>query len=234
MSDLIVVPEGRGIAEVSWPAYKRASGGTCDFMTVACAKHCKLTTNDIERNSLKYFEENEVAKVSRKLISDMNELNADILCWFIGSGDCPKQLTSKLVDIAKTMSGLGIIQHGFTRNIEFWEYMNLIKNVSVVLTVEKGQKSKMAKAIEMQNNYLYEEPAPVFMVGEPDYEMRTVNIFRPTYNERHYTTGCGGGWVTEIGRDGEINKTTVEDCSICLKNNDGCYSILKGSDDRKI
>lgn len=226
MSDLIIVPEGRNMAEVSWPAYSKIKGGTCDFMTAACAQHCKLSTNDIERNSLKYFEEHKPEQIAHKLMRDMIALDATILCWFVGSGDCPKRLTKKVLDVVETVSRLGIIQHGFTRNTEFWETANDNKACTIVLTVEKQNKAKMEKAEAIERGNYNDDEA--FMVAVPDYENRIVTISRLGNTKYTYSgMGCGGGWVRRINPDFNDTpvKVTVEDCSICLKNSDGCFYL---------
>ena len=219
--DLIVIPCGKNTAEVSWPSYSRIKGGTCDFMTKNCVKHCILETNSIEQESFEFFEDNEKHVIVRKIIKDMITLKSKILCWFIGSGDCPERIQSKVLSVMEEISSMGIRQHGFTRNIWLWQHATGLKKLSLILTVEKDEEIP------------YHEGAK--LIAEPNYLKQTVRIYnhsidRVATKDKDVTkhVGCGGGWTyTYKTTKDKAPKITVEDCSLCLENNDGCFSIVK-------
>lgn len=224
----LVVPAGRRIAEVSWPAYSRRRGGTCDFMTTQCKEHCILQTNHIEKDSFAFFEDNSPPAIVRKLIDDINALKATVLCWFIGSGDCPKRMTSKLIDVIRDLSEMGIRQHGFTRNMDFWYRANQQPKCTIVLTVEKGDRERYDRASELIHD---DDGRKTYLIAEPDYRRSTVRIYRLNVKLKYTSVGCGGGWVIDARSESLPPQVTVEDCSLCLQNNDGCFSIIKGDTD---
>lgn len=217
----LVLPTGRSIAEVSFPAYSRKVGGTCDFMTALCRKQCVLQTGEWERKALEFFEDNPVHIIVRKILKEINQLNATILSWFIGSGDCPERLTSKLIEIMREISSVEIPQNGFTRNQSFWLNANKIDgNVRIALTVEKDDKD-----FEwwIQRHDIRSERMTDYLIAEPDYRKRIVNIRR--FGMESVFAGCGSGWVKTIPKEGKIVEEFVEDCSLCLKDKVGCYGI---------
>lgn len=208
----IVILAGRRIAEVSWPAYSRSKGGTCDFMTEQCKKHCIVTTNEIEEGSLKFFRDNHIMRIVRELIEGIGKLEASILCWFIGSGDCPKGMTDKVFRVMDVLNDMDVIQHGFTRNEELWRRTFDLRKCTMILTVEKDEDIPYS--------------AKGALVAEPNYEKDVVKIYR--IGERWQCSwGCGGGWVHPTKTSKYIPKTTVEDCSLCLENNNGCFTLEK-------
>jgi len=232
MATPIVVPAGRSIAEVSWPAYSRRQGGTCDFMTEQCKKHCILMTNHIEKKSFAFFEDNEPHVIVRRLIEDINELNATVLCWFIGSGDCPRRMTGKLIEVVNILSDLNIRQHGFTRNIDFWWEANQVPMCTIALTVEKGDAERYKEA---SSKCVWDEKR-TYLIAEPNYNRGTVRIFKMGEVNKKLVAGCGVGWVISGSgwtekhkKDNPPPKVTVEDCSLCLENNDGCFSLVESS-----
>lgn len=226
----LAVLAGRRIAEVSWPAYSRRKGGTCDFMTTQCAKHCVLTTNRVEGESLAFFEDNEPPAIVREMVNNINELGASVLCWFIGSGDCPERMTGKIISVVATLSDMNIRQHGFTRNLGFWHKANQFPKCSIVLTVEKGDEEKMSKAALLCRG----DHTTPYLIAEPNYKKDTVRIYRLGLKAKYQSYRCGGGWVIRGSGWAEENvnnrppaRVTVEDCSLCLENNDGCYSLSR-------
>jgi hypothetical protein len=214
MMAVILIPCGRKSAEVAWPAYSRKKGGTCDFMTANCQKHCKLKTNEIEIASLEFVEDNPASTVVRQIIKDMQELKATVIAWWLGSGDCPERLTDHITNIIKELSEAQIPQNGFTRNKWLWYNVHYLKNVRFVLTVEKGMKRP-----DLEYNIGN-------LIAEPDYENGIVKIYAIRRGKK-VATGytCGAGYVYQI-KEGAPPKTFIEDCSLCLKDGVGCYDLI--------
>jgi len=216
---------GKSIAEVSFPAYSRKRGGTCDFMTKDCAKYCILQTNQLEKDAFAFFEDNPVPVIVRNLIEQMLALEATTLGWWIGSGDCPERLTNKFIDIIYQLSKSDIPQNGFTRNEKFWSSVNEFSNVRIALTVER-------QAVQ---EFLSEMPTPTsyygYLISEPDYERNIVLIYKLGVDEKakpvHFSTvACGGGWVTYKHSKQAPPNVFIEDCSMCLKEGVGCYDLV--------
>ena len=217
MMSIVLIPCGRKIAEVAWPAYERKKGGTCDFMTANCKKYCKLTANEIEQASLEFVEDNPVHIVVRQMIKDIIELEATVIAWWLGAGDCPERLTDKVLDIMEELSKAKILQNGFTRNKHLHRMANGINNVRIALTVEKGAKQE------------FEHSREGMLIAEPDYEKGVVNLYVHKRGESKFKVtgaGCGGGYVIHRLEKGKPPKAFIEDCSLCLKDGVGCYNLI--------
>lgn len=213
MMTKIVFSTGRSGAEVSFPSHQ-GKFGTCDFMTPKCAKACMVVTNPVEKAAHQFFVDNEPLIIVSQILAEMEWMNADMMSWFIESGDCPTNLNDKIVEVVGYLSSHKVPQNGFTRNKYFWEKANEADDCRICLTVENKEE-----AIKLS----YTNPT-----AHPNYNKLSVSI----YNAGK-TMMCGGGWVSP----GEPSTRTIcgsgwvdiqgqiqeEDCSLCCKTNFGCF-----------
>ena len=219
----LLLEQGRAMGEVSWPAYSRKVGGTCDFMTKNCSKYCILTANKAKQSSFEFFEDNEPHIIVRELLKQRIKIKAEVICWWVGSGDCPKRMTSKMLRIVKELSQSNVPQNGFTRNLDFWKKANTFKNVRIALTVEK-QDFKAWAAVHEYDLKAWKG----FLISEPNYKIDRSSIYKLGLRETHHGGGsCGGGWVDYVVTKGKPPESFVEDCSLCLRNSVGCYDLKK-------
>ncbi len=210
----LVFQAGKSAAEVSFPAYD-GPWGTCDFMTKECRKNCILKSNSMEREAVQFFEEHDARTVARELCAQLEEMGADTLCWFIGSGDCPRRLTAKVAEIVSLISETAFNQNGFTRNKSFWTLCYpLRRKVRLALTVEKSALSKFLLTSERHVGGL---------IAVPNYNNQTVSIRKiGKHAMAPRLVGCGGGWVDDFKM--KSSSVTVEDCSLCALAKRGCYA----------
>lgn len=219
----LVFQAGKAAAEISFPAYD-GPWGTCDFMTDQCRKHCILKTNSLEKHAAEFFEDNSPIKISRTLCEQLDEMKATTLCWFIGSGDCPKRLTEKVTEIIALITKTKIKQNGFTRNKKLWENCYpMRKRVRLALTVEAEvvKDFLMDQAHSGRIGYkpgIYEGA----LIAIPNYKTQIVRIKEISKEFKEMRSwGCGAGWVEFF--QAKHGKVTVEDCSLCALTKKGCY-----------
>jgi hypothetical protein len=129
-----------------FPVGKLQDGGTCEFATKTCLKECIALKNGTPENIIGYkskeeiyhfFIENEAEIIVKQIIIELIESKCKILNWF-ASGDCPKDLTQKIFEIIKSLNKSGIVQNGFTRNIQLIKRINKLEKNKTILSFEKN------------------------------------------------------------------------------------------------
>jgi len=206
---------------IFFPVGILSEGGTCQFATETCLKKCCANKPgegqkigfekkfETYSNFLKYSPN----KIVKQILSELKDADCKILSWF-ASGDCPSFLTKKFYDIICGLDKNGIIQTGFTRNKDLWNWCKNINNENcrVLLTVENS------------NNI-----ASIGLYSVPNYDLGCFDIYvmdskKKTY---HRTNGCGGGYYTEHIYESKIDRShLLGDCTHCYENNIGCFIKL--------
>jgi len=197
------------IPSIYFPIGSLEDGGTCEFATLKCQEYCPsgMKSNYHERYALDYFKNNSARKVVNKLIEDFNYLiaipyNSKMIQWYTW-GDCPSELTEKVVLIILNIYRQKIPQYGFTRNIKLWEKIPKKYGLSIGLTVDSLDK---AKKISLASGK---------MTAYPDFASGYANMII----DGKIKTKCNGWWcITD-------KETRNSDCSRCLSCIEGCYSI---------
>jgi len=194
-------------AYISFPAGLPKDGGTCEFATTICLKECPQERNKLLLATLKFFEIHNPEYIVKIIKEQVAELECKVLYWF-WSGDCPTRLTTKINQIQKYLGDAGIIQMGFTRNIELWELSQQIPNMRFVLTVESEEAAES-----------FAERGKV--VGVPDYKKETVRI----YLEGTCYAICGDGWIGCGSWWIETAANVFQAyCAQCYENLRGCFT----------
>lgn len=184
---------------VQWPPHKE---GTCDYESPQCSKECTLRPYPFQQRSFERFDMEGVESLAGALL---HEAGAGVLVWFSASGDCPKRMTNKVLEIMRELSRRGLHQSGFTRNPWLWKGALGVTNMTMVLTVE--ERARVARL----SNY-----GPVAI---PVYREGRVEITGP----RALVVLCGGGFTCGEGFVEESN-VYEEDCGSCWKGERGCFA----------
>jgi hypothetical protein len=189
------------------PPGRSLDGGSCDFMTEECALNCGYKKNKLEELNLEVFRECSPLQLGLEIRKELKEYDCKILSWF-ATGDCPYDLTDKVYSIMDWLADEGFIQCGFTRNVELWERLLPLKDITLGLTVEDEE---WAKRISKKG-----------LVSVPDYNTWTVTLYKDT---KPYFN-CGGGFGTTCGENFVITKAEEiypEDCGKCYERKRGCF-----------
>ena len=192
---------------ISFPAGKPPIG-TCEFATETCLKECADKLKPFKHEIARYelfcnMTPSELIKVITDEIDNSVCSHNKILSWFTESGDCPSDLTDKVLEV---MHGLHVPQNGFTRNRRLWKKSHSIPNVHLGFTVEDE-----SAGIELSKQGL---------VSVPDYKEERVKILK---HDQIWLCGggsvtCGCGTVEDSGFDSE------EDCGLCHSMTRGCFA----------
>ena len=205
------------IPSIYFPIGSIESGGTCEFATKTCIKHCPsgMEINSHERYAYNYFKRRSTESITKKMITDFNTLvefpyNAKMIQWFTW-GDCPSLLTDKVHSVIMNIYEYGIPQYGFTRNKRLWELTPSRYSLNIGLSIENIKK---AKIVSIESGKL---------IGHPDYATGYAEMI---FNGK-IVSKCNGWWCKTK------YETMNSDCRRCLNHMEGCYTVLCKLDDCK-
>jgi len=197
-----------GVAGVFFPRGKLDIEGTCEFASERCLRECGALKNIVNEPIIgheakmivyNFIISNSVFVVCHQIEKEMKELKIKILYWF-ACGDCPKKYTLKIFSIMKHLALEGIVQHGFTRNKSLWKHALNIKQVRLVLTIERLRYSpKINRGI----------------IAVPNYQTGEINLYQ---NKTHWGFCVGEGF-----RRRKLNKKSGSNCNDCFEKKEGCF-----------
>uniref|UniRef100_A0A6M3L435 Uncharacterized protein n=1 Tax=viral metagenome TaxID=1070528 RepID=A0A6M3L435_9ZZZZ len=203
-----------------FPVGKLEDGGTCEFATPKCLKKCCAHTpgagtiigHEKKQEAYNFFLRNSIATIVKQIRAELKETNCNIFTWF-ASGDCPAYLTMKFLNVIIKLDRAGVIQTGFTRNIELWkECKKLSDNNKTLLTVEN-----------IKDIPKYSEQSGMYSV--PNYEIGAIDIYFVTFTKVRKTCGCGGGYYEHHIKDSERVLPHLKlDCKACYEKKVGCFT----------
>lgn len=206
-----IVYKWNDVGVIFFPAGKISKKGTCEFATTKCIKNCPEIPNVAQPHfdTYDFIIGNKPLIVSTKITREMSEISVTILTWF-ASGDCMVKDEKHILDIIKRLSLIGIIQHGFTRNIEFWKKVQDIKNVYFALTVEtEKEKDKYVN---------------LGLVVIPDYKKDLIILYKMEEHDLIKTIktigSCGGAFYDDEKVGTEMRESN---CQICYERMGGCF-----------
>ncbi len=207
-------PDGKHNA-IYFPPGLPERKGSCAFASMRCLVNCLsyLTHNSVTDYTFKQFQESRVQKIVSTIIKEIGNKKPQLLEWFCW-GDCPPNMTEKVVLIMELLSKKHVIQCGFTRNRKLWEAALKIKNVRLGYTTEEIDD--------------IDDLAKKGLVAYPIYDTGTTQIYYKTRKERH-SFGCGGTFVEETA----TNISYEAECSECYKNKRGCFTKFEYIDPPK-
>ncbi len=199
------------VRAIHFPPGEINSGGSCDFTTKACRKHCGYKINQFELETYRTFMSMSPLSIALEIRDELQRYDCRMLSWF-ATGDCPEILTDKIAFIFDFLQEEGFIQCGFTRNQVLWERLLPLADIALGLTVENHRAAVLLSAKGL--------------VAVPDYASWTVTL----YKKAKAFFNCGGGYG--IGGCGAnfvtINASTEEiypeDCGLCHANKRGCFT----------
>lgn len=201
-------PDGKTSA-IYFPPGLPERKGSCAFASMRCLVNCLtyLTHNSVTDYTFKKFQESSVQKIVSTIIKELEYKDPKLLEWFCW-GDCPPDMTEKILVIMGMLSKEGVIQCGFTRNKKLWDVALNIKNVRFAYTTEDVEE--------------IDDLAKDGLVAYPHYDTGETLLFYKTTKERHHVS-CGGSFVVE-----QATKISYEaECSECYKKKRGCFIDFK-------
>lgn len=193
---------------IYFPVGPPSTGGTCAFATTKCMDHCPsgMVTNDIERQALAFFRDNDAGAIIQRLRDEFTDLlrqprSEKLLQWYTW-GDCPPELTGKVSAVIMGLHAGGVPQYGFTRNRRLWESLPCRASLHIGLTVDDMDE---ALTLSVSSGR---------MTACPDYESGYAQmIFDGKVRSR-----CSGWWCIT-----EAKETRNSDCTQCLAAGQGCF-----------
>ncbi len=217
----------RGFGALFLPVGGLDIGGTCEFSTASCRKHCWAPcTNPVMERTRDVLFNQPISSTVDVLVKDLAQLQTTQLMWF-ESGDCPKKQVKRVVRIMQQLSDEGIKQGGFTRNIELWDAVGHIDDVHLCLTIEKFNPDKKWDGRKG-------------MVACPNYEAGHILLYKciPYEEPQKHYYACGGGWMSGGDMPDKLGtcdpKFMGEDCSgmfrenncdVCADEGEGCFAL---------
>lgn len=187
----------------------RPPEGTCEFATEKCLKSCYVIKDVAYDEEMVISEEERrwiynkfmyapIGWIREQIEIELDGLQTPILHWF-GSGDCLTEDLDRVCEIIRAAGKIeGIVQMGFTRNVELWKkYKNIF-----ALTIEKKEDAGRR----------------VGLFSIPRYKQQ-VSVMYATWYE------VIGGWCGATScRDlkGRILEHAIN-CKTCLRLKAGCF-----------
>lgn len=204
MTEKLLYPDGRHLA-LYFPAGLPERGGSCSFASMKCLTNCLsyLVHNSVTKHTVDIFDTRTIEEIVGMMYEQLRQRKPKLLEWFCW-GDCMPEKTEQVLQIMKELSKKGVIQCGFTRNIELWRGSHKIKNVHLGFTTED----------ESEIVYLAEEG----LVAVPDYWTGETKIYLGA--ERGLVGGCGGNFYREKATQIDYEPECIE----CYKKKRGCFT----------
>ncbi len=190
---------------IFFPVGKPEDGGSCAYLTDHCLQYCPAQeTNRHEIRALEFFRNNSVEIIIAKILEDMNLYNIIHLYWWPW-GDCLPELTDKISEIILELSEIGLLQNGYTRNMELWKLIKFLgskDNLRFGFHVDTIEEAK-----EMSANG--------HVICCPDVTVGKAELY---YREKKVARCCGiwCEWVT-------VGDVRVADCQECYLYKQGCF-----------
>ena len=185
-----------------------SEGGTCAFATKQCMQYCPsgMVINDVERNVLRFFRENDAGTVVQRLHGEFLEMmknpRAEQMIQWWTWGDCLPELTDKVAAVILGLSDLGVSQYGFTRNRKLWELIPSHDTLHLGLTVDDLDEA-MRLSVESGK-----------MIACPSFDEGYAQMIF----DGKIRTRCSGWWCIT-----EHDETRNSDCTQCLAAGEGCF-----------
>lgn len=183
---------------------------TCEFATEKCLKECILQSNSFEEATFRYFIGHSSEHIAKQIAEELNRYSYQVLSWFPEAGDCPIELTEKILKAMEILSKENYIQCGFTRNSLLWSQSHIIPNTRLALSVENEKEA-------------YNKSADG-LVSLPDYKTWQVKLL---YHATDLCL-CGNGFIIPLCGMGFVQteeESTEEDCGLCYEKKVGCFAF---------
>lgn len=197
-----------------FPAGSIDIGGTCEFATENCLKYCPEIANNRQPHydTYNFIVKNDVEVVFNKIKKDLFALDKKVLTWF-AAGDCMMKGMNHILDIMVEVSMVGIVQHGFTRNVSLWEKAQGIQNMYLALTVESKKDKLFREGFGRVVIPDYEKDMITL------YQLEEVDVFEPKE-----IAMCSGVFWADVLVGSELRESN---CSVCYDNLEGCFKSKK-------
>ena len=193
---------------IFFPIGPPEKGGTCAYLTDHCLQYCPAQeTNKHEIRALKFFKENTEDVIVEKILEDMCFYNLMHLYWWPW-GDCLPELTDKIANIMQKLSVVGILQNGYTRNLELWELINVHHEQRENLKI--GFHIDTIEGAKTMSNSLGGR-----VVCCPDISVSKAEL----YFRGQKVARCCGIWCDWLTK----NETRAADCQECFIFKQGCF-----------
>lgn len=190
---------------IFFPVGKPEDGGSCAYLTDHCLQYCPAQeTNRHEIRALEFFKENDISTIVDRILEDMNLYNIMHLYWWPW-GDCLPEMTDKISEIMLDLSEIGLLQNGYTRNLELWKtikFLGVKDNLKIGFHVDTTED-----AIEM-SSLGHVVCCPDITVGKAELFYRGKKVAR-----------CCGIWCEWVTTD----DVRVADCQECYLYKQGCF-----------
>ena len=216
----ILRPSNNYVAGIFFPIGRLETGGTCQYASDRCLeecyglnKHYDVTVDiseDDKQQIYKFIIEKSLLTICTAIITEMEGMQAKILSWFC-TGDCPDKDIDKIWEIIRLLEQEGIIQNGFTRNIDFYHAVhNLAPHI--VLTVESKDIDDTPESIDPENG----------LWAIPDYGKGEVKLYQGTLAYKKEYGSCG--WHTTKIIKADLKEIEIAtNCYGCYKQKIGCF-----------
>lgn len=205
VEDKIVFLDGM-FPVIMFPVGLPSTGGTCAYLTEHCLKYCPTQeTNIHEVRALNFFKENNKNTIVNKILEDMCSYNLMHLYWWPW-GDCLPEMTDKIADIMFSLSSVGILQNGYTRNWSLWEKINFAPQIDNLRI--GGHTDSIEEAKKISKNYERVICCPDIAVNKAELYFKGEKVAR-----------CCGIWCDWLTK----NETRIADCQECFMFKQGCF-----------
>ncbi len=201
----LLYPDGK-INAIYFPPGLPERGGSCAFASMRCLVNCVsyLTHNSVTEETFNAFNKFNSKKLINLLWAQIESQPVKIMEWFCW-GDCPPELTDKVINVIKGLSSKGVVQCGFTRNKKLWKSVLEVKNTRIGITTEDIED--LAKFAEKG------------LVAYPIYDTGETKLFYKTEK-----MSSGGSCGTNFYYDAAKQISYEADCMTCYKNKIGCFT----------
>lgn len=191
---------------IFFPVGKPEDGGSCEFLSEHCLQYCPAQeTNRHEIRALEFFKENTIDIIVDKILEDMNLYNIMHLYWWPW-GDCLPELTDKISEIMLDLSEIGLLQNGYTRNMELWKLISFMRTKDTLRIGFHVDTVEEAKEMSAHGHIIC---CPDVTVGKAELYLREKKIAR-----------CCGIWCEWV----TVGDVRVADCQECFLYKQGCFS----------
>ncbi len=188
---------------IFFPVGLPKNNGSCAFLTDHCLKYCPAKeTNKHEIRALEYFKNNSIGEIKERILKEMCEYNVIHLYWFPW-GDCLPELTDKITYVMLGLSGQGILQNGFTKNLSLWANINDFKKNNLKIGFHLDEIKNIKKMFDNK------------IVCCPDINVGKAELY---FNQKKIARCCGI-WCDWLA----ANETRIADCQECFIYKQGCF-----------
>jgi len=187
---------------IFFPVGLPENGGSCAYLTDYCLEYCPAhEINRHEVRALNYFKDNEVVTIVDRIIDEMCSECLTHLYWWPW-GDCLPELTDKIFLIMIALRRRGILQNGYTRNIDLWDKVPFYDNLRIGFHVDT-----IEEVMEISTN--------TNVVCCPEVDKGKAVL----YYDKKPVARCCGIWCEWLTTD-EVRSA---DCQECYLYGQGCF-----------